>query len=70
MYHKNEELIKLYYECMKETNITDILTAKFKGYYEFKAKKIKEKYDDITYYYQEICDKILKNKKQKEVNVE
>ena len=38
--------------------------------YEFKAKKIKEKYDDITYYYQEICDKILKNKKQKEVNVE
>lgn len=70
MYHKNEELIKLYYECMRETNITDILTSKFKGYYEFKSKKIKEKYDDITYYYQETYDKILKNKKQKEVNVE
>ena len=48
MYHKNEELIELYYKCMSKTNITDIISSKFKGYFEFKAKNIKEKYDDIT----------------------
>ena len=58
MYHKNEELIELYYKCMSKTNITDIISSKFKGYFEFKAKNIKEKYDDITeFYYKEYTER-------------
>ena len=58
MYHKNKELIELYYKCMTKTNITDIISSKFKGYFEFKSKNIKEKYDDITeFYYKEYTER-------------